>query len=617
MAKIKINKIKTNNGDYRYYLAITVRDNKKVSTRNIVSLGLYSNLIKEHPNLDEYLEERKQECIDSGEYDGNVKLSFSYNAEIKEGDVIPYDAGHIFVERIFNDIGFGELLDKIQKKHNFKYPLKDIVLFLLSQRLMTPFSKRKMFINGRDNSLKGLNFSLHHVYRALDVLVENQNDILKWLYEHVPTGVNRNYTVLYFDGTNTYMETEIEEGLKRRGKGKRNEKEPLVSFGLLMDGTGIPLSFCVFPGSGHETKQLIPLEETLLKDFKHTEFIMITDSALSSREIRTFNSRLDRNYITVIPVRKMSQDKLNRYIFDEKKPWKTTNEKYKTPASINKRYNEILDKLDEASEDEANSLHKELSELCSIYLTRRYPVKEDKKPTKMRASKKDVYIEEDYLISYSLSYAIRDKKNRQNLINRAEKMMKNKSGPNKYKAGDPRYYITSVVTNNEGEVADNYNFKLNETLIANQEKLDGYYAVTTSLTEEKDENVIFWMKRRWMIEDTFLIMKDYLGFRPINHSKDDRIKAHFFSVFLTTTFYRYIQYICDNSPYDSLHNMSDEELFDLLRSFQMTMRKSLYFPNFINDQKHRDIQALFNVKLSREVMRRSMVNAEFRKKLKP
>ena len=96
-------------------------------------------------------------------------------------------------------------------------------------------------------------------------------------------------------------------------------------------------------------------------------------------------------------------------------------------------------------------------------------------------------------------------------------------------------------------------------------------------------------------------------------SKDNMIDCHFFSVFLSTLYYRYIQKICNESKYESLKNLSDESLFDLLRSFQITERKDYYFPNFENNQMQQDIQKLFNVNISNEIMKKAYLTKEFKK----
>lgn len=615
MQKLKINKYKDSKGEIRYYIASTIRNGNKSSTHNLLSLGKHSDLLKEHSDVEVYLKERLNEAMESGIYDSSVQIKYFFDKQIKQGEIKQYDVGEIFAQRLFNETKLGDCLDEIQQKHKFKYSLKEIVLFLLAQRLVTPFSKRKMYLKAKTNRFNGVSFSLENIYRGMDILIEHKTEILKWLYDHIPTSIDRNYSVLYFDGTNTYMETDIEEGLKARGKGKRNEKEPLVSFGLIIDGSGIPLSFVTFKGSGSECKQLIPLEEIIERDFKHTKFTMITDAALSSKEIRCFNSIADKNYVTVVPVRKMSKEKLDEFIFNKSKIWNTNNPKYNDPNDILSRYDEIIEKLETLDDsNEIDKLNKEIKELLNVFLTRRFPVLKDKKLVAYRTNRKvDECIEEDYLISFSLKYALRDRLQRSRLIERASKIISKEGSKKKYKSGDPRQYVKETSITYQGEIAKETIKELDTDLILKQASLDGYYAVSTSLIDENEENIISWMKKRWMIEDTFLLMKQFLGFRPINHSKDNRIDCHFFSVFLSTLYYRYIQKICNESKYESLKNLSDESLFDLLRSFQITERKDYYFPNFENNQMQQDIQKLFNVNISNEIMKKAYLTKEFKK----
>lgn len=615
MQKLKINKYKDPKGEIRYYIASTIRNGNKSSTHNLLSLGKHSDLLKEHSDVEAYLKERLNEAMESGIYDSSVQIKYFFDKQIKQGEIKQYDVGEIFAQRLFNETKLGDCLDEIQQKHKFKYSLKEIVLFLLAQRLVTPFSKRKMYLKAKTNRFNGVSFSLENIYRGMDILIEHKTEILKWLYDHIPTSIDRNYSVLYFDGTNTYMETDIEEGLKARGKGKRNEKEPLVSFGLIIDGSGIPLSFVTFKGSRSECKQLIPLEEIIERDFKHTKFTMITDAALSSKEIRCFNSIADKNYVTVVPVRKMSKEKLDEFIFNKSKIWNTNNPKYNDPNAILSRYDEIIEKLETLDDsNEIDKLNKEINELLNVFLTRRFPVLKDKKPVAYRKNRKvDECIEEDYLISFSLKYALRDRLQRSRLIERASKIISKEGSKKKYKSGDPRQYVKETSITYQGEIAKETIKELDTDLILKQASLDGYYAVSTSLIDENEENIISWMKKRWMIEDTFLLMKQFLGFRPINHSKDNRIDCHFFSVFLSTLYYRYIQKICNESKYESLKNLSDESLFDLLRSFQITERKDYYFPNFENNQMQQDIQKLFNVNISNEIMKKAYLTKEFKK----
>lgn len=87
---------------------------------------------------------------------------------------------------------------------------------------------------------------------------------------------------------------------------------------------------------------LIPLETEIIKNFSPKELIVVTDAGLCSKENKTFNDTATKRYITVNPVRKMGETALENYMFDEKKPWKTTDLAYDNPQKIWKKYNKNL-----------------------------------------------------------------------------------------------------------------------------------------------------------------------------------------------------------------------------------------------------------------------------------
>lgn len=59
--------------------------------------------------------------------------------------------------------------------------------------------------------------------------------------------------------------------------------------------------------------------------------------------------------------------------------------------------------------------------------------------------------------------------------------------------------------------------------------------------EDSVEDIIKVNKKRWEIEESFRIMKTDFKSRPVYHSKDEMIKAHFLTCFLTLVVYRYVE----------------------------------------------------------------------------
>jgi hypothetical protein len=69
---------------------------------------------------------------------------------------------------------------------------------------------------------------------------------------------------------------------------------------------------------------------------------------------------------------------------------------------------------------------------------------------------------------------------------------------------------------------------------------DGFYAVCTNLEDEVGD-IIRVNQRRWEIEECFRIMKNEFKSRPVYLSRDERIKAHFTTCFLSLVVYRYLE----------------------------------------------------------------------------
>lgn len=355
---------------------------------------------------------------------------------------------------------------------------------------------------------------------------------------------------------------------------------------------------------------------------------MITDAGLSSKENRCFNGIANRKYITTLPVRKMSDEKLKLYIFNSEKEWISTNKELKSPKAINDEYNSLTNKLAEAvnnnDADLIKKLNSQIQNILNLIIYRRFPVKIDKKPVKYLEHRKDkdnpdkCFIEEDYLISYSLKYALRQKKQRNKLIEKAKEILKKPSKLKTHGVNDPKQYIIKTeFKKDDGEIITDSVYELSNELIASQEALDGYYCVSTNLTEDDNQTIIDAMKYRWFIEDSFRLMKQEFDFHPVNHSKDDRITTHFTLCFLSLLIYRYIQKMCHESNLDSLKNITDEKLISSLREYNLTIvKKDYYIPSFNLSPEILDLENLFNIFLSREIMTPAIINKEIKKSLR-
>ena len=583
------------------YIATTIYvKGKNPRTKNLLNIGIEEELIKTHSDLNKYYEEQINKFKEEhGKPIEEIIVKFKSNKDIQKDSRYMEDFGDIFVKRIFDDIELNDTCKEIEKKYKFQYPLYNALLFHVASRITRPGSKLDMYEKSKKTSIIDYKLGRNDVYRAMDVLYDNKAEIFKKCFEKTPKNIKRTNQVMIYDMTDTYFEINYEDDLRRRGKGKRDEKEPLIKLGLVTDEKGYPIDFTVIPGSNNECPSLIPLEEEIINNFSPKELIMVTDAGLCSKENKAFNDTTSRRYVTVNPVRKMGAASLKKYIFDVKNPRKTKDTKYNTPQKIWEKYNENLAIIDSFVEncEQKDNLIKENEYLKGIILSRRYNIADQVKPVKYRSAKDDRFICEAYFVTFNLRYALRERTKRNQKILKVKKLIgrvKDPYKPTNYE--DFRYYITQTQITKEGEIVE-YDNAINYKLIAEQESLDGYYCISSNygfnkklnhlpedeiekIEEKENEIVLQVMKNRWVIEDCFRLLKQEFNFHPVNHSLEERIKAHFMTCVMSLLCFKYIKNILKESGESIFEDITDSKLIDLLRRMKILhiVNENLYTP---------------------------------------
>jgi len=439
-----------------------------------------------------------------------VTIQYSSAERIEKDKQQTFNGGYLFLQRIYHDLKLNLICAQIADKYKFTFDLDAILSRLTYSRIIYPASKRATYeLSAR--FLEQPEFELQHVYRALEVIAKEMDFIQAEVYKNCASVQKRQTGVLYYDCTNFFFEIEQEDGLKRYGYSKEHRPNPIVQLGLFMDGSGMPLAFCIENGNTNEQVTMTPLEKKILEDFGLSRFIVCTDAGLASTDNRKFNDKGDRAFITTQSVKK-----LKKHIRD----WALSPEGWLLPGS-DAVYD--ISKLDEAKEAE-----------------------QEKKTGKGRTYYKERWIHEDGLeqkiiVTFSTKYRNYQRRIREAQVDRAKKLLEthpdkvNKKGQN-----DFRRFVARTGVTKDGEVADTDLFYINETLIEQEGVYDGFYAVCTNL-EDGPDAIIDVNHRRWEIEECFRIMKSDFKSRPVYLSRDDRIKAHFTTCFLALLLYRLLE----------------------------------------------------------------------------
>ena len=541
---MRINKTKSKNMEH-YSIIQDINKNGKRTTKVYENIGNFEKLKQRAGDEDPlvWLKNYVQE-LNKKEKENKMPVIIKKDPSkvIDKNVQSSFNVGYLFLQDIYYKLKLDKICNIITEQHQFKFDLNDILSKLIYSRILFPASKLKTLELSK-RFLEQPNFEYQHIERALPVICENMDFIQSELYKNSNEYMKRNNKILYYDCTNYYFEIEEESGLRQYGKSKENRPNPIVQMGLFMDGNGIPLAFDITPGNTNEQKTLQPLEEKIIKDFEFSEFVVCTDAGLASKANRKFNNKNNRKFVTTQSIKKLKAHLKNEAL-DLTKGWKL-------PGST-KTYN--ISKL--RTDEKLIEKYKD-----KIFYKERW-IKEDN-------------LEQRLIVTYSVKYQEYQKNIRNNQISRAQKIIA--SNPNKLKKAkqnDPKRFIKTLNVTKDGEIAEKSIYTINQSIIDEEAKYDGLSAVCTNL-EDSVEDIIRVNKRRWEIEESFRIMKTDFKSRPVYHSKDEMIKAHFVTCFLSLIIYRYVEKKLDEK-------YTAPEIIETLRDMNMKLEnETSYIPNYV------------------------------------
>ena len=475
-----------------------------------------------------------------------------------------FNVGYLFLENIYNQLKLKDICDNIQNKYQFKFDLNEILSYLVFARIIYPASKLETYKQCQ-NFIEQPKFQLHDEYRALSYLANNIDFIQEKIFENSKNVIKRNSEIIYYDCTNYFFEIGLDDEFRKYGINKQHQPKPQVGMGLFMDSDGIPLSFNIYPGNQNEQKTLIPEETKIVNNFKmdNTKMILCTDAGLASDEIKKYNIKDNRGFVITQSLKKLKDSDKGKVFNDND---------WRLPGDLRNVYN-----LNEIRNNE---------ELKEKYY--------DKLFYKIISSETKS-VKQDLIVTFSFKYFDYNRNIRNTQIERAKKSIDTNQATRKGKnQNDYKRFIIDTKSTDTGEVAENSNLSLNEDLIKQEEQYDGYYALTTNLVGDI-EQILKITKGRWEIEESFRIMKtDFLA-RPVNLSREDRIKSHFLTCFMALLIYRILEKKLD-------YKYTTSEILKTIRNMNVLESKGDgYIPEYIRTNLTDDLHDIFGFRTDYEI----------------
>ena len=549
-----------------YYIIKDYTKNGKRSTKHVERIGNLEEVKKLAGNQDyqewlkDYVKKYNEEHCKK-----EIIIIKKNNKKIIASNINNnFNVGYLFLENIYNQLKLKDICDNIQNKYQFKFDLNEILSYLVFARIIYPSSKLETYKQCQ-NFIEQPKFQLHDEYRALSYLANNIDFIQEKTFENSKNVIKRNSEIIYYDCTNYFFEIELDDEFRKYGINKQHQPKPQVGMGLFMDGDGIPLSFNIYPGNQNDQKTLIPEETKIVNNFKmdNTKMILCTDAGLASDEIKKYNIKDNRGFVITQSLKKLKDsDKVK--VFNDND--------WRLPGDLRNVYN-----LNEIRNNE---------ELKEKYY--------DKLFYKIISSETKS-VKQDLIVTFSFKYFDYNRNIRNAQIERAKKSIDTNQATRKGKnQNDYKRFIVDTKSTDTGEVAENSNLSLNEDLIKQEEQYDGYYALTTNLVGDI-EQILKITKGRWEIEESFRIMKtDFLA-RPVNLSREDRIKSHFLTCFMALLIYRILEKKLD-------YKYTTSEILKTIRNMNVLESKGDgYIPEYIRTNLTDDLHDIFGFRTDYEI----------------
>lgn len=508
-----------------YYLSKSVRIGNRTTTKTIEKIGTYDEIKEKCGDMEPLEWAKKYAAKRSAEEKAakqDVIMKCSSSMLIDKNVRRSCNAGYLFLLDIYYSLGIDKICAEISEKYKFEYDLNEILSLLVCSRIIAPGSKRSS-LEEANGFVEQPKCSLHQIYRALEVIAKENDFFQSQLYKNSQSITERRKDVLYYDCTNYYFEIEDGDDFRKYGVSKEHRPNPIVQMGLFIDSDGIPLSFSVFDGNFSEQPSMTPLEKKILQDFDTSDFVVCTDSGLSSIANRRFNSIQGRGFVTAQSIKKLKGFLQDFCLGDDGWYLPGSDRKYK------------LSELDEEKDCDR------------VFYKDRWINEND--------------LEQHLIVTYSIKYRNYQRAVRGRQIVRAEKLAENPSSLSRKKENDPKRFVMQEHCTTDGEAAEKTITSLDQNRIDNEMKYDGFYAVCTNL-EDDVSDIIRINQKRWEIEECFRIMKTEFKARPVYLSRRDRITAHFTTCFTALVIYRMLEKKLEN-------RFTCEEIIGTLRDMNM------------------------------------------------
>ena len=493
-------------GRIRLSIVDTYYDKSKKRSRQktIESLGWLDELEKQYDDPIAHFTKRVEQLKTEKKAKRNpVNFTFFDSDRLCIGDNFRKNFGYAALSKIYHELGIHTFLTNRQRHSKEQYDANTIMKMLVYSRLLFPASKKSSFDN-RERFFEKTDYSLDDVYRCLSLLDRQKEHLQVWLNNKIKSIYGRDTSLIYYDVTNYYFETDKQDDFLHKGVSKEHRPDPIIQMGLFMDNNGLPITYELFPGNTNDCLTYRPNFGRIKKQFDLGRVVTVADKGMTTGDNiwYTITTPAHDGYVFSMSVRGASQD-MKDYVLNE--------DGYKW---LGKEY-------------------KRKSRKCPRTIL----------VTSTTGKKLKKQVDEKQVVFWSEKYAKRAKAEREAALTKAKDLAANPGSYTRATSYGAAKYVKKVEYDKEtGEILTASSvLDIDEEKIQEEEALDGYYILLTSEMDTPDDEIIDMYRGLWRIEETFKVTKSELEARPVYVWTKEHIEAHFLTCFVALTIARILE----------------------------------------------------------------------------
>ena len=552
---------KTPNKSGRINLAIVDgyydKATKKTKHKVIESLGYLDELEKQYDDPIDYFTKRAKKLTEEKKArQAPINFTFYDSDRLCVGDNLRKNFGYAALSKIYHELELDKFLNNRQRHTKESYDANTILKMLVYSRILAPASKKSSF-DHREMFFEKTNYSLDDVYRCLSFLNKHKETIQVWMNDKIKENYGRDTSLIYYDVTNYYFETDEQNDFLRKGVSKEHRPNPIVQMGLFMDNNAIPITYELFAGNTNDCLTYRPNFGKIKKQFNLGRVISVADKGMTTGDNiwYTINTPAHDGYVFSMSIRG-AEKSMKKYVLDDD-GYVWLGKEYKRKS-------------------------------------RKYPRTIQVTSTSGKKIKKQV--DEKQIVFWSEKYAKRAKAEREATLAKARDLAANPGSYTRATSYGAAKYVKKVDYDKDtGEILTASSIlDIDEDLIREEEALDGYYMLLTSEMDTPDDKIIDMYRGLWRIEESFKITKSELEARPVYVWTREHIEAHFLTCFVALTISRILEMKLE-------HKYSTGRIIDSLSRAECSLLQQNYYVFDYYDEVLKDIGNVTNIDFSKRI----------------